>query len=80
MQTAQPLSTTNTHHRQSVRMVSRSPWGSHSPLIMATIKGMNNCADVRAVLQECLSTKSDDHICESAAQYFQSCTSHSDPK
>lgn len=71
--------TTTTTVRQhprspTIRVVSRSsPWGSHSPLVLATIRGMNTCADVRAVLQECLATKSDDHICDSAAQYFQMC-------
>ena len=64
--------------RSGIRVVSRSPWGSHSPLIMATIKGMGNCADVRAVLQECLSTKSEDHICDTAAHYFQMCINHHD--
>ena len=64
------------HRPKSIRVVSRSPWGTHAPLVMATLRGMDTCADVRAVLQECISSKSNDYICDSAAQYFQMCVNH----
>lgn len=62
--------------RQSPRVRSRvfaapsSPWGSHAPLVLATIHGMQTCGAIDAVLQECAASRSDDHICDSAALYF----------
>jgi hypothetical protein len=53
--------------------VPSSPWGSHSPLVLATIHGMQTCGAIQAVLQECAASKSDDHICDSAALYFKAC-------
>lgn len=48
---------------------------SHSPTIMAMIKGSNldNCKDAWTILQECITTNSDDTICNAADLHVRQC-------
>mmetsp|Transcript_20796 Transcript_20796/g.57806 ORF Transcript_20796/g.57806 Transcript_20796/m.57806 type:complete len:110 (-) Transcript_20796:597-926(-) len=52
---------------------------SHSPIIMAMITNnrLSNCNDVFAMVDECRHSRSNDRVCQTAADYFDMCMNSS---
>lgn len=72
-------STWSSNHLQRRRQAAavHATWGVHSPVVVAMLQGnrMNTCSEVQAMMDDCISSLSEDSICQTAAAYNDICAS-----